>query len=58
MLPELLKPKQAAALAGMSPWMLYRRIGKVAGPPTKRRGRYIYLPREEFLAWAAQDVIA
>lgn len=56
-IPDYLTPKQAAPLAGMSIWQLYTRLKRGEGPPTKRRGRFIYFPRQQFIDWAAQDVI-
>jgi predicted DNA-binding transcriptional regulator AlpA len=54
---EFLTIKQGAAIVGMNQRWLYDRIGKKGGPPYKRRGRYIKLPREKFIVWAEQDVI-
>lgn len=49
--------KEAAAIVGMHWMWLYRRIGKRGGPPFKRRGRSIKIPREEFHKWNEQKII-
>ena len=49
--------KEAAYLASVSYWWLWERVGKKDGPPFKRRGRLIILPRAEFLAWISQPEI-
>lgn len=57
-LPEqFLRPKEGAAIAGISVWRLYQAFKSENPPPFKKRfGRYI-LPKEEFISWASRDII-
>ena len=49
--------KEAAAIVGMHWMWLYRRIGKPKGPPYKKRGGRIKIPRAAFLQWNEQQII-
>jgi len=49
--------KEGAALCGVSIWWLYSRLRGPNPPPHKKRGNRYVLPREAFVAWAAQDII-
>ncbi len=51
---DYLTVKEAAGLIQMSACWLYLKIQYNAGPPSKRRGGRILIPRKEFRAWAAQ----
>ena len=50
--------KEGAVIAEASTAFLYKRIGKPDGPPYKRRGYKILLPKDEFLVWVQQRIIA
>ncbi len=52
---ENLTVKEAAGLIQMSASWLYLKIQYNVGPPIKKRGGRIFIPRHEFLEWAAQD---
>jgi len=41
---------EAAALLGVSPWLVLQQIGQ-GNLPHKRFGRRILIPRARFLAW-------
>jgi predicted DNA-binding transcriptional regulator AlpA len=49
--------KEAAYLMGVTYKWLWDRIGKPNGPPFKKRGKLIKLPRDEFSEWSKQDEI-
>jgi len=46
--------KEAAGMIEMSAAWLYLKIQYNVGPPIKKRGGRIFLPRHDFLAWAAK----
>jgi excisionase family DNA binding protein len=50
--------KQAAHLINVSYWWLWQRIGKKGGPPYRKRGRLIKIPRDELIAWAKQPKVS
>lgn len=52
-----LSVKEGAEILGVNPYFIYERIGRKNGPPYKKRGSKIVLPREEFLVWADQKII-
>jgi hypothetical protein len=45
--------KEGAYYLSVSYYWLWRRVGTKDGPPFKKRGRLVILPRDEFIAWAA-----
>lgn len=49
--------KEGAAILQVSVQFLYDRIDQPHGPPFQRIGRWIRLPREEFMKYASQKVI-
>lgn len=54
---QYLRLKEAANIMAVSYMWLYMRVGKKGGPPHKRRGGMIVLPRDEFIKWSEQDYI-
>lgn len=54
---EHLTVKEAAFLIDMSVEWLYNKIRTNTGPPVKKRGCRILIPRDKFNEWASQDVI-
>jgi hypothetical protein len=55
--PQYLTAKQAAPLAAMSREAIYKRVGTRNGPAYVRRGRRIFLLRDEFLVWVTRQII-
>lgn len=45
-------PKEAAAYIGINPRTFYPWLRKKGGPPVRRFGRIIRIPKEKFIKWA------
>lgn len=50
--------KEAAEIAGVHQNFLYTRIGKIGGPPYRKRGRVYRLPTYEFILWSESPEVA